>query len=172
MTARTIEPGVVYDEGGVKVTAFAVEHPPVEPAFGYRFDFGGRSVVVSGDTNKAQSLVDAAKGADVLLHDAMALGVVQMLQAAREQSGGDRLAKILADIQTYHAPTGDIAIVAQEAGVRQLVLYHLVPAIPNPMITGQFLEGMPEGTVLADDGLLFELPLGGDEIESRQLFER
>lgn len=172
LSARTLTPGVVFDEGGVRVTAFPVEHPPIEPAFGYRFDFGGRSVVISGDTNKTQSLIDAAKGVDVLLHDAMALGVVKMLQTAREQSGGDRLAKVLADIQTYHAPTTDIAELAQAAGVRQLVLYHLVPGVDNPMITGQFLEGMPEGTVLASDGLLFELPVGSKEISSRQLFER
>ena len=172
LSARTITPGIVFDEDGVKVTAFPVEHPPIEPAFGYRFDFGGRSVVVSGDTNKTQSLIDAAKGADVLFHDAMAQGVIKMLQSAREQAGGDRLAKVLADIQDYHAPTGDIAVVAREAGVGQLVLYHLVPAIPNPMITGQFLQGMPEGTVLAADGLLFELPTGSEEIQSRQLFER
>jgi ribonuclease Z len=172
MTARTIEPGVVLDEDGVRVTAFAVDHAPIDPAFGYRFDYGGRSVVVSGDTIKTQSLIEASTGADLLLHDAMAQGVVRMLQAAREQSGDERLSKILADIQTYHAATTDVAALAQEAGVRQLVLYHLVPTIANPMLNGQFLQGMPDGTVLAADGMLFELPSGSQEIQTRQLFER
>lgn len=172
MTARTIAPGVVLEEDGVKVTAFAVDHSPIDPAFGYRFDYGGRSVVISGDTIKTQSLIDAAKGADLLLHDAMAQGVIRTLQAAREEQGDERLAKLLADIQTYHAPTTDLAAIAQDAGLKKLVLYHLVPAIPNPMLEGQFLQGLPEGTVLAADGQLFELPTGSREIESRQLFER
>ncbi|MEE2776791.1 MAG: MBL fold metallo-hydrolase [Acidobacteriota bacterium] len=172
MMARTIEPGVVLDEEGVRVTAFAVDHAPVDPALGYRFDYGGRSVVVSGDTIRTQSLIEASKGADLLLHDVMAQDVVQMLQSARDQSGDERLSKLLTDVQTYHASTTAVAALAKEAGVRQLVLYHLVPAMPNPMLNGRFLQGMPEGTVLAADGMLFELPTNSDEIQLRQLVQR
>lgn len=171
MTARTLQAGVVMEQDGVKVTAFAVDHDPVDPAFGYRFDFAGRSVVISGDTVRSASLIEAAKGADLLFHDAMAQPVVRMLQAARAQIPGDRLAKILADIQTYHAPVSDLAAVAKEAEVSKLVLYHLVPASDNPMVMSQFQAAGPD-VVVARDGLLFELPRDGDVIGMRALFER
>ena len=95
-----------------------------------------------------------------------------MLEGARRAAGDERLTKILADIQTYHAPASDLPALVEEAGVRKLVLYHLVPAISNPMVTAQFRQGMPDGTIVADDGLLIELPVDGDAIETRQLFER
>lgn len=171
MVARTLEPGVVLEKDGVKVTAFPVDHDPVRPAFGYRFDFGGRSVVVSGDTIRSESLIAAAKGADLLLHDAMAQPVVRTLQAARAQIPGDRVARILEDIQTYHASVPDVAAVAEEAGVRQLALYHLVPAVTNPLVLSQFRAAGPD-VVIARDGQLFELPKDSEELSSRMLFER
>ena len=171
MAARTLEPGVVFDEDGLKVTAFAVDHDPVHPAFGYRFDYGGRSVVVSGDTIRSESLIAASKGADLLLHDAMAQQAVQMLQRTRAQIPGDRVAKILEDIQTYHASVSEVAAVAKEAGVRQLALYHLVPAVDNPMVTSQFQSAGP-GTIVVRDGQLFEMPSGSEEVTHRLLFER
>jgi ribonuclease Z len=64
-----ISDGVVYDSGGVRITAFAVDHAPVEPAFGYRIDFGGRSVVLSGDTRVSENLIRHATGVDVLIHE-------------------------------------------------------------------------------------------------------
>jgi ribonuclease Z len=66
------EGGVVYDKGGVKVTAFEVDHAPVKPAFGYRIDHGGRSVVLSGDTRVSENLVRHAQGVDVLVHEVFA----------------------------------------------------------------------------------------------------
>ena len=67
--SHDIAPGVVFEEQGVKVTAFLVDHGPVRPAFGYRVDFGGHSVVLSGDTRVSENLVEAAKGVDVLVHE-------------------------------------------------------------------------------------------------------
>ena len=63
--------GVVFAEDGVKVTAFLVDHGPVGPAFGYRVDYGGHSVVLSGDTRVSENLVRHARGADVLVHEAI-----------------------------------------------------------------------------------------------------
>ena len=171
MVARTLEPGVVFEQDGVKVTAFEVDHEPVDPAFGYRFDYGGRSVVISGDTVRSESLTAAVQGVDLLLHDAMAQQVVRMLQGARAQIPGDRVAKILADIQTYHAPVEDVAALAREAGVRQLALYHLVPATGNPMVMAQFQAAGPN-VIVVRDGQLFELPTDSEEITHRMLFER
>lgn len=64
--------GVVYDEDGVTITAFNVDHRPVEPAFGFRIDHQGRSVVISGDTTYAPNLIKYAQGADLLVHEVCA----------------------------------------------------------------------------------------------------
>ena len=64
--AKDIEQGVVYDSGGVKVTAFTVDHGAVKPALGYRVDYAGHSVVLSGDTRYSENLIKFAQGTDVL----------------------------------------------------------------------------------------------------------
>ena len=61
--------GVVLEKDGLKITAFAVDHGPVEPAFGYRVDYGGGSVVLSGDTRVSENLVRHAQGVDLLVHE-------------------------------------------------------------------------------------------------------
>jgi ribonuclease Z len=66
--ATEIEPGVVYERGGIKVTAFEVDHS-IKPAFGYRIDVSGRSVVISGDTRYSETLSRNAQGVDVLVHE-------------------------------------------------------------------------------------------------------
>lgn len=67
--AEDISEGVVYEKGGVKITAFDVDHTPVKPAFGYRIDYAGRSVVLSGDTRVSENLIRYAQGVDVLVHE-------------------------------------------------------------------------------------------------------
>jgi ribonuclease Z len=67
--ATDIHEGVVYQANGVKVTAFLVDHGPVKPAFGYRIEYQGRSVVMSGDTRPSENLIKFAKGADLLIHE-------------------------------------------------------------------------------------------------------
>jgi ribonuclease Z len=67
--ARDIEEGVVYNSGGVKVTAFLVDHGEIKPAFGYRVDYGGHSVTLSGDTRPSENLIKFAQGTDVLIHE-------------------------------------------------------------------------------------------------------
>lgn len=69
LVATDIREGVVYEAAGVKVTAFLVDHGPVAPAFGYRVDYGGHSVVLSGDTKPSDNLVKFARGADLLIHE-------------------------------------------------------------------------------------------------------
>ena len=88
---------VVHDEGGLRITAFLVEHAPISPAVGYRFDWRGRSVVVSGDTVKSANLIAVAKDADVLVHEAQANHLVALLgEAAGKQR--PRVAKLMGDI--------------------------------------------------------------------------
>ena len=68
-SATDVREGIVYEASGVKVTAFLVDHGPVKPAYGYRIDYGGHSVVLSGDTKPSDNLVKFAHGVDVLVHE-------------------------------------------------------------------------------------------------------
>jgi len=67
--ARDIQEGVVYNSAGVKVTAFLVDHGEIKPAFGYRVDYRGHSVTLSGDTRPSENLIKVAQGTDVLIHE-------------------------------------------------------------------------------------------------------
>jgi ribonuclease Z len=69
IVAQDIEEGVVYNSAGVKVTAFLVDHGEIKPAFGYRVDYGGHSVTLSGDTRPSENLIKFAHGTDVLIHE-------------------------------------------------------------------------------------------------------
>jgi ribonuclease Z len=71
VSSTDIKQGVIFEEGGVTVTAFNVDHRPIEPAFGFRVDFGGRSVEMSGDTRFSENLIEHAKGVDLLIHEAI-----------------------------------------------------------------------------------------------------
>ena len=163
LAARTIEPGLVHDEDGLRIRAFAVDHAPVAPAFGYRFDYRGRSVVVTGDTVVVPSLVAAAEGVDLLLTDALAEHLVLALARANEQAN-PRGAQILRDVLDYHAHTDDLVALAERAGVRQLALYHLVPAPANAFMEDVFRRGLPDDVILTVEGMRFELPVGSDEV--------
>jgi ribonuclease Z len=163
---------LVLERDGLRVTAFAVEHAPVAPAVGYRFEWRGRSVVVSGDTRPSQALVAAARGADVLVHEAQANHLVAIIGETAAAHGAPRIAKIMADIPSYHTSPVEAARVANEAGVGLLVLTHLTPPPPNRVAEWIFLRGVAdvraEGVVLARDGTLVELPAGGsDTVASR-----
>lgn len=164
LVPETVAPGVVLQDGDLTVTAFPVQHPPIEPALGFRFDFRGRSVVISGDTVVTADVARHARGADLLLHDAMSLPIVRALEAAARDAGIERLATVLADIQTYHAPAAELGDLAERTGAGVLALYHLVPAPRNFLMEQVFRRDLPSGAVLTRDGMTFELPAGGTDI--------
>lgn len=109
---------VVYDDGEVKVTAFAVDHKPVQHAFGYRFDAAGRSVVISGDMRPNANLVKFAKGADVLVLEAY----------LPEHFDKVDTPAVAARLKSYHTSAEEAGELATAAGVGTLVLTHLIPA--------------------------------------------
>jgi ribonuclease BN (tRNA processing enzyme) len=115
----------------VKVTAALVHHPPVEPAFGYRFDAPDRAIVISGDTAPSDSLIALARGADVLVHDALYTSAVDRLVA-----GVPNATALKRSIMSHHTAAEDAGRIAQAAGVKTLVLSHLVPA-DDPLVTDQ-----------------------------------
>jgi len=85
---QEIEEGLVYDQKGIRVTAFNVDHRPVKPSYGYRVDYKGRSLVISGDTRFCENLIRHAKKVDLLVHN---------VGAAREEDlrKSERLRKIM-----------------------------------------------------------------------------
>lgn len=80
VVSHDITQGIVFDEQGVKVTAFLVDHGPVTPAFGYRVDYRGHSVALSGDTRVSENLIRFAQGVDVLVHEAVDADAVRARQ--------------------------------------------------------------------------------------------
>jgi len=166
-------PAVVLEEDGLTITAFPVDHRPVAPALGYRFDYRGRSAVVSGDTVALAGLVEAARGADLLVHEAQANHIVSAIGAAAAEAGRDRAAKSLNDSPDYHTSPVDAAAAANEAGVDLLLFYHLTPPPPNRVAEWVYTRGVadvrPDGWILGDDGLLVELPIGSGELVVRTL---
>ena len=162
----------ILEHEGLRISAFPVDHRPIVPAYGYRFDYRGRSVVVSGDTTKTPSLVAAAEGADVLVHEAQANHLIAMIGEAAAAAGRDRVAKIMADIPSYHTTPVEAAEQANAAHVRLLVLSHLNPTPPNRFAVRPFVRGVaevrPTGWVLGDDGLVVELPADSDAVTIRR----
>ncbi len=164
---------VVLNEGGLRITAIRVDHGPVKPAYGYRFDYKGRSVVISGDTAPDEDLARAAKGADILVHEGLQPQMVAALGDALTKAGRPRAAKIMHDIPGYHTSPVDAARIANEAGVQRLVFTHLLPPLPNAAARRMFLTGVaavrPNGVEVGHDGLLIRLPANGKRIEETTL---
>jgi ribonuclease BN (tRNA processing enzyme) len=113
------------------VSCALVDHPPMKHAFAFRFDSADRSIVISGDTRPCDALVALAKGADVLVHEALYPPAVDRIAA--RVTNAKRLKE---SIINHHTSAEDAGRVAKAAGVKTLVLSHLVPA-DDPSITDQ-----------------------------------
>ena len=121
--------GLVMQDENVKVTATLVNHPPVVPAFGYRFDGRDRSIVISGDTTLSDNLIKLARGADVLVHEALYAPALDRMVARVPGA-----ATLKQSILSHHTTAEDAGRVAEAAGVKTLVLSHLVPP-DDPAVT-------------------------------------
>lgn len=168
MTAFSFDgsaPHVVFEKDGLKVTAFPVKHDPVKPAVGYRFDYKGRSVSISGDTAYSESLIENSKGVDVLIHEAQSNLMVGKMRDAAQAANIGNLAKVLSDIMTYHTTPEEAARAANEAGADWLILTHFTPPPDNPIAKRMFMRGVSkirrDNVKMADDGLVVLLPEAG-----------
>ena len=161
MQPKLMEAGTALNFGDLTVTSFEVNHDPIRPAVAYRFDYRGRSVVISGDAIVNQALADAATDADLLLQDTLSLPIIKTLE---EATAGTRMEKILHDIQNYHAHASDLSSLVERSGVRKLALYHLVPPPRNALFEKIFARDLPSGTILSEDGMIFELRAGSEEV--------
>ena len=128
--------GPVMENDQVKVTAALVNHPPVTPAFAYRFDTKDRSIVFSGDTTPCDNLVKLAQGAEVLVHE-----VIHKPSLAKLLARIPNADRLLEHIVASHTTHEDVGKVARDAGVKTLVLTHFVP-VDDPTLTDEmWIEG-------------------------------
>ncbi len=152
LLAREIEPGVVYSQERVKVTAFLVDHGAVEPAYGYRIDFGDRSVVISGDTTYSETLVTQARGVDVLIHEFFAAHPDLLARNPR-----------LRRVEAYHTNPGQMTRVLHETRAKVTVLTHVILAGLGRDEVMRGLRETYEGEVyMGEDLMQFEI---GSEVK-------
>ncbi len=115
LIVKDIDEEVVLKRNGVTVTSFLVDHSPVKPAFGYRIDYGGRSVVLSGDTRKSENLVKYAQGVDVLVHEVAAASKEELDRSALTRS-----------IVAHHTTAREAAEIFRETRPKLAVYSHIV----------------------------------------------
>jgi ribonuclease BN (tRNA processing enzyme) len=131
------EPGIVMQNADVKVTSARVRHPPIVHAYAYRFDAADRAIVISGDTTYSPELIALAKGADVLVSEVMHLaGLENLLKKV------PNAATLREHLLASHIVTEDLGKLAAAAGVKTLVLSHLVPPDDNSITDDMWMEGV------------------------------
>lgn len=139
-------------------------HPHYE---GQKYDLGGRRALV---ITTSQGLL----GVGVLFHEALQPSMIKMIRDQAGLSPSPSMAKIMTDIPSYHTSPEDAAKIAQEAGVKHLVLYHILPPLPavlNGMFLGDSSKYYPGPITIGEDGMLFSLPVNNDKIHVRNLLK-
>lgn len=121
LEATDAAPGLVFDRAGVRVTTFAVDHAPVAPAFGYRVDFGGHAVVLSGDTRPSEELVRHSRGADVLIHEVVSGDADRRLSQLRDPATTER-------VIAHHTTPEQAGRIFARVNPRLAVYSHIVPS--------------------------------------------
>lgn len=149
----------VFDEGGVTIDAHRVAHEPVEPAYGYVVKFKNKKVFVSGDTRVSDVYLPAMKDADLVVHEAVNSVLVKQAALTFAQMGDAFRATLAEHVIGYHSETIELARMASKAGVKHLVLTHLIPAPDGVIARRLFVDGMSrefQGTLtLGEDGASF-----------------
>jgi ribonuclease Z len=120
VAAKDVEPGVVYQNGDLKVTAFLVDHAPLKPAFGYRIDYAGHSVVLSGDTRFNENLIQVAQGTDVLIHEVID---PEAYRAGDHVYSDEQKQKVI----NHHTTTEQAGVVFSRVKPKLAVYSHVVP---------------------------------------------
>ena len=156
---------LIIDRNGLKVTAFLVDHAPATPAYGYRFEYKGRVLVISGDTAKSDNLVKYASDADVLIHEVVAKSLVLQGTMALSKAGGhERMVDMARKVLSGHTAADEVVEEARKAHVKKLVFTHIAPSLPpflpNFVLRWLFFDkqdGGFEGPIIfGTDGLWIE----------------
>ena len=165
---------VVLEDKGLKVTAFRVDHAPIDPAVGYRFDYKGRSVVITGDTKKTPSVQALSKGVDILVHEALQPTLVKLLETGFANKNQNNMSQVMRDILNYHTTPEEAAAQAAVAGAKELVLNHIVPPLPlrfaYPAFLGDAAKFYDKPITVGEDGMLFSLPANSVSIDRKRLY--
>jgi ribonuclease Z len=168
-------PITVWSGNGVTVKAFKNDHYDVAVSCGYRIEYAGNVVVISGDTIYSDSVVQNSVGADILIHEATNMTMAQRIACLAETNLPAPMGSLIADhirrAISHHSDVLDAAEVAAEAGVRTLVVSHIIPPIPTTLpapdgsqvnIENLFTAGMSDifsGSIyVAKDKMYFYLP--------------
>jgi ribonuclease BN (tRNA processing enzyme) len=144
--------GPVMQDANVKVTAALAKHPPVEPAFAYRFDTTDRSIVISGDTAPTDAVIELARGADVLVHEVMHLPSLDKLLSTEPNA-----TTLRQHLLASHTSTTEVGKIAAAAKVKTLVLSHFVPGGYPFLEDSVWLEDVQKdfsGTIIVGRDLL------------------
>ncbi len=165
--ARTVtiqdseEAELVFDRNGLKTWAFIVDHFPAKPAVGYRFEYKGKKVVITGDTKQTGTLAKHADKADLFICEALDAKTIHLAARVASDVNQPSMSKIFTDITDYHLTPVQAAGIAQKAGVKKLVFYHVVPPPTNFILKRRYLEGVDDvysGDIEIDeDGMTFNL---------------
>ncbi len=148
------EAGPVLEDADISVSAVAVDHRPVKYAYGFVFEAGGRRLVFSGDTAYCPALIDAADGADVLVHECF-------IHRETEVVAGVRTAEGLAAVAGYHTLSHEVGKVAAAAGARCLVLNHFVPVrFDRAALLAEVRRDYPGPIVIGEDLMSLDLATG------------
>jgi ribonuclease BN (tRNA processing enzyme) len=153
--------GRTHRIGGLTMHSLLNVHPPIEGSYALRFESGGRSVVFSGDTAPMEAMAEFARGADLLVHEAMLPEAMEAL-VRRVGNGDDRL---LRHILRSHTPAAEAARIGNAAQVRRLALHHLLPADDpayGPAAWRAAAAGFEGELLVGQDGMRIVLESAGE----------
>lgn len=144
-----VEDAWTADLDPFRLTAFRVDHAPVDQAFGYRLDVDAHSVVVSGDTCRSEKLIRSARGVDVLVHEVISRPGMEAIIAADTDEAKRQLHR---QILAYHTPADELGDIATRAQARHLVLSHIVSPKREPNdLVGAASRGYEGRVTLGED---------------------
>ncbi|MCK6452032.1 MAG: MBL fold metallo-hydrolase [Alphaproteobacteria bacterium] len=149
-----IAPGNRLSLGAIDVVVVEVEHQPVKHAFGFVCEAGGRRIAISGDTRRCPALIEAARGADILVHEVF-------IHREMKVTPGVRSAETVQNVMSYHTVSDEVGKVASEAGVGCLVLSHFVPSgFDKPALLEEVKRDFAGPVVIGEDLMTLDAMTG------------
>ena len=158
---------VLIDNGSLKITAYSVTHDPVDPALGFRIDYKGRSISISGDTTYDENLIKNSNNVDVLFHESMSIELLNILNRVSKKVGNMVGEVVTIDVQDYHTPILEVVEAANKANVGHLIFYHHLPAPRTSLMENIMYRGVDEMSknwTASHDGTMAVLPVDTNEI--------